>query len=235
MIKWIVEEFKLPAPPFWLIAGILILLSLHLVPLAFIARARVTDSTKPRVHLFLDMDQQTKLKAQDDSPVFADGRAMREPVSGTVAWGKNPEVPSADALAQDDHYYRGYRNEKDASGQTVTVYYEGFPENIVVNEALLKRGQAKFNTYCFPCHGYGGAGNGPIHQRAVKIKAVWVPPSNLTDEERSARSEGHIFNTITNGIRNMAAYGKQIPVEDRWAIVAYVRSLQKVKDAPTGQ
>lgn len=227
MIKWIVEEFKLPAPPFWMIAALLILLSLHLVPLAFFARARMTDSTKPRVHLIQDMDSQAKYKTQTTSPVYDDGRAMREPVAGAVGWGPDPSAPDADALAADDHYYRGYKVE---NGET--VYFDGFPEQVVVNEALLNRGQAKFNTYCFPCHGYEGLGNGPIHQRAVKIKAIWVPPSNLTDAERSSRSEGQLFNTITNGIRNMAAYGPQIPVKDRWAIVAYLRALQLRQDAP---
>ncbi len=237
MLKRIVEEFKLPAPPFWLIAGVLILVSLHLVPLAFIARARVSTSTKPRPHMFLDMDKQTKYKAQADSTVFADGRAMRQPVPGTVAWGDKPDAPGADALAEDDHYYRGYKLVKsDATGETETVYFEGFPDGIVVDEDLMKRGQARYNTFCFPCHGYGGAGNGPIHQRAVKLKAIWVPPSNLTDAERSARPEGHLFNTITNGIRNMASYGKQVPVKDRWAIVAYLRALQQQQqDAPDGQ
>lgn len=233
MLKWIVEELKLPAPPFWLIGGLLILLSLHLVPLAFIARARVTPTTKPAVHMFLDMDKQPKLKAQADSPIFADGRAMRLPTSGTIAWGPRPDVPDADAIAEDDHYYRGYSLDKnDSTGEMDTVYFQGFPRQVTVNEALLQRGQQKFNTFCYPCHGFGGQGNGPIHQRAVKIKAIWVPPSNLTDAERSARPEGHLFNTITHGIRNMAAYGPQIPVEDRWAIVAYLRALQLRQNAP---
>jgi len=227
MIKWIVEEFKLPAPPFWLIAGLLILLSLHLVPLAFIARARVSTSEKPRPHMFLDMDQQAVLKAQDESPVFADGRAMRKPVAGTVAWGADPYAPAADMLAEDDHYYRGYTI--DAGGET--VYAEGFPGQVTVDESLLLKGQARYNTFCFPCHGYEGLGNGPIHQRALTLKGAWVQPSNLTDAERSGRTEGHLYNTINNGIRTMAGYGSQVPVEDRWAIVAYLRALQLRQDA----
>ncbi len=236
MIKWIVEEFKLPAPPFWLIAALLILLSLHLVPLAFIARARVSDSTKPRVHMFLDMDRQAKLKAQADSTVFADGRAMRKPVAGTVAWGDDPAAPDASALAEDDHYFRGYKLTE--SGET--VYFEGFPEQVVVDDALLMRGQTQYNTFCFPCHGMEGVGNGPIQQRALKLSTVgglngWVQPTNVTDAERAGQTEGQLFNTITNGIRKMAGYGSQVPVEDRWAIVAYLRALQLRQDAPDGQ
>ncbi len=233
MLKWIVEELKLPAPPFWLIGGLLILLSLALVPLALTARARVSSSDKPRVHMFLDMDKQTKFKAQADSPIFADGRAMRQPVAGTLAWGDNPDAPDTDLLAQDDHYFRGYRLEKNATtGGMDTVYYQGFPGRVQVDHDLLKRGQRQFNIYCAPCHGLGGQGDGAIYQRSLKIKAGWVQPSNVTDIERAARPEGHLFNTITNGIRNMAGYGAQIPVEDRWAIVAYLRALQLSQDAP---
>lgn len=236
MLKRIVEELKLPAPPFWLIGGLLILLSLHLVPLALTARARVSTSTKPAMHIFLDMDKQTKYKAQADSPVFADGRAMRPPVPGTIAWGPRADTPDGDQLETDDHYFRGYRLEKnETTGGMDTVYFQGFPQRVAVDEVLLARGQRQFNIYCFPCHGYVGEGNGPIHQRALKINAGstgWIQPSNLTDPDRVSRPEGHLFNTITNGIRNMAGYGNQVPVEDRWAIVAYLRALQLSQNAP---
>jgi len=234
MIKWIVEEFKLPAPPFWLIGGLLILLSLNLVPLALIARARVSTSSKPRPHMILDMDKQTKFKAQADSIVFADGRAMRPPVPGTVAWGASSTTADSDQLQDDDHYFRGYKLVDNATtGVPDTVYFQGFPDRVAVDKALVMRGQRVFNVYCFPCHGYEGLGNGPIHQRAQKINAGstgWVQPSNLTDEQRQAREEGHLFNTITNGARNMAGYGNQVPVQDRWAVVAYLRALQLRQD-----
>jgi mono/diheme cytochrome c family protein len=236
MLKLIAEEFKLPAPPFWLIGGLLILLSLFLVPLALIARARVSSSTKPRPHMILDMDRQTKLKAQADSTVFADGRAMRPPVPGTVAWGPDAGHRDPDNLKDDDHYFRGYKlvNNPAVGGMDIE-YFTGFPDRVTVDKTLLRRGQERFNIYCMPCHGYGGKGDGPIHQRALKIKALWVQPSNLTDADRSARPEGHLFNTITHGIRNMAGYGAQIPVADRWAIVAYLRALQLGQNAPVSK
>ncbi len=233
MLKWIAEELKLPAPPFWLIGVPLILLTLTLVPLALTARARVSSSDKPRPHLILDMDKQTKFKAQADSPIFADGRAMRPPVFGTVAWGPDADHRDPDNLEDDDHYFRGYRLVKNpTTGGTDAEYFTGFPGRVTVDPALLLRGQERFNIFCTPCHGYGGQGDGPVHQRALKIKAIWVQPSNLTDAERSARPEGHLFNTITHGIRNMTGYGPQIPVQDRWAIVAYLRALQMRQDAP---
>lgn len=233
MLKWIVEELKLPAPPFWLIGVLLIMMCLPLIPLAFTARARVTTSPKTRPHFVLDMDKQTKLKAQADSPIFADGRAMRLPVPGAIAWGDDASAPNDDLLAEDDHYFRGYRLEKNPdSGEMDTVYYEGYPGRVSVDQTLLLRGQRQFNIYCAPCHGLGGQGDGTIYQRSVKIQAGWVQPNNLTDAERMTRSEGHLYNTITNGIRNMAGYGAQIPVADRWAIVAYVRAIQLSQDAP---
>lgn len=236
MLKWIVEELKLPAPPFWLIGVLLILLSLHLVPLALTARARVSTSPKPAVHMILDMDKQTKYKAQADSPVFADGRAMRPPVHGTVPWGKRADQPDDDQLETDDHYFRGYSLKKnETTGEMDTVYFQGFPDRVAVDDVLLARGQRQFNIYCFPCHGYVGQGNGPIHQRAVKINAGgtgWVQPTDLTGIEPVSRPEGHLFNTITNGIRTMAGYGNQVAVEDRWAIVAYLRALQVSRNAP---
>jgi hypothetical protein len=70
--------------------------------------------------------------------------------------------------------------------------------------------------------------------RAVALQEPkWVPPSNLHDAERKARPDGHLYNTVTNGIRNMAGYGASIVrAEDRWAVVAYVRALQLSQDAP---
>jgi mono/diheme cytochrome c family protein len=230
MIKRIVEELKLPTPPFWLVGALLILLSLLLVPLALTARARVSTSTKPRPHMILDMDKQTKFKAQADSPIFADGRAMRPPVPGSVAWGADTAAPDSDQLQDDDHYFRGYRIEKNAAtGGADTVYFQGFPGRVDLDQAMLTRGQEVFNIFCTPCHGFEGKGNGAVHLRALKINAGstgWVQPSNLTDEQRSARENGHLFNTITNGARNMAGYGNQIKVRDRWAVVAYLRALQ---------
>ena len=80
-----------------------------------------------------------------------------------------------------------------------------------VDEPLLRRGQLQFNIYCAPCHGNDGYGDGPVHQRAIALQEPkWVPPSNLHDATVKAPAGGHLYNTITNGIRNMAGYGSQI-------------------------
>lgn len=206
-----------------LLYGLIFLAALSLIPLALVARARTAVSSKPRIHLVPDMDSQEKFKAQSASTLFADGRAMREPVPGTIARGE---------LAEDGALYRGMVG-KD--------FAESFPQQLQVNEAFIRRGRDRFDIYCSPCHGLSGYGDGTVARRADELQeGTWTPPSSLHDDIVRGRRVGHIFNTITNGIRNMPAYGPQIPVKDRWAIVAYVRALQRsqhaaIEDVPAAQ
>ncbi|MEW6741665.1 MAG: cytochrome c [Planctomycetota bacterium] len=186
--------------------------ALALVPLVMVARARVSKSDLPRIHLVPDMDSQPKFKAQAANPLFADGRAMRLPVEGTVARGE---------LHDDEHLELGKLN---------GVWAETFP--VAVTADLMQRGRERFDIYCAPCHGLAGAGDGIVHQRSVALQeGTWVPPTSLHDDTVRIRPVGHLFNTITRGIRNMPAYGSQIALKDRWAIVAYVRALQRSQHA----
>ncbi|HWP39382.1 MAG TPA: cytochrome c [Tepidisphaeraceae bacterium] len=217
---------ELPRPPFWMVAGFLILVVATWIPLVVFARARVDRTDQPRVHLFQDMDIQPKYRPQDDSPVFADGRAMRLPIPGTVARGK---------LQEDDHYYRGYKRVLDAaSGRYSVVFFDSLPPQLTLDEQLLARGQQRYNIYCATCHGLDGYGNGPVNNRAVaRQEPKWVPAASLHTDSVRARPDGHLYNTITNGIRNMPGYGAQIQdPADRWAIVAYLRALQLSQNAP---
>jgi mono/diheme cytochrome c family protein len=109
-----------------------------------------------------------------------------------------------------------------------------------MDAALLARGQERFGIYCAACHGYAGFGDGAVNQRALELVSnvngpvngtTWVAAKNLHDETVRTQSMGQVFNTITHGIRNMAGYGAQIPVADRWAIAAYVKALQLSQDA----
>jgi mono/diheme cytochrome c family protein len=214
---------RFPKPPFWMTSLALIGFCLSLLLFAAVLRSRGAYSHEPRVHLVQDMDNQVKFKTQHTSDVFADGRASRPKVLGTVAFGH---------LDADDHLYRGFSASWNAgAGKWDSKFFDGIP--VKVDEALLQRGQIKFNTYCMPCHGYDGRGNGPVAFRSNELQQngvagmSWVTPSNLTDATIVARQDGHIFNTLTNGIRNMAGYGSAIPdPTDRWAIVSYVRALQ---------
>ncbi len=207
----------LVVPPFWMIVGFILLVILTWVPLALIARARTTTSTQPRIHPIQDMDVQPKYGPQDVNRLFADNRAMRPPVPGTVARGE---------LAEDDHFWRGYRSVRE-DGEWKQEYFDGLPAEIEISEKTARRGQRQFGVYCSPCHGLDGYGEGIVHRRAVeRAEPAWIPPTSLHADTVRARPDGHLFNTITNGIRNMAGYGRQIDVRDRWAIVLYIRALQ---------
>jgi mono/diheme cytochrome c family protein len=146
--------------------------------------------------------------------VFPDGRATRLPVPGTVAVGE---------LHEDDHFWRGMEN---------GVFARTFPPTYRVDETAMQRGQQRFGIYCAPCHGFGGEGDGMVARRAESLgEGTWTPPANLTESRIRDMPVGEIFNTITHGIRNMPAYGPQIPVSDRWAIILYLRALERSKAA----
>jgi mono/diheme cytochrome c family protein len=203
-------------PPRWFFEIGVLMALLALVPLFFIARNRATHSKSPRIHVVTDMDNTISYKRQQANPLFADGRAMRMPVEGTVARGR---------LEEDDHYYRGVVDGEWAVDFPTAP--EGEPSTQMSME-LLERGRDRFTIYCTPCHGISGYGDGTVARRAEeRMQATWVPPSSLHDALVRTRASGHLFNTISNGIRTMPAYGPQIPVSDRWAIVAYVRALQR--------
>jgi mono/diheme cytochrome c family protein len=200
--------------PRGVIIAIVVFAALALFPPLIVAKARLSQSTKPRIALVQDMDNQDRYKTQQANPAFSDGRAMRPQVEGTIARGD---------LHDDPHFYEG----KVDSGWALT-----FPPQLEINKAFVVRGQQRFAIYCAPCHGLGGAGDGMVHQRAVQRDTPgWVQPASLQDALVRSRPAGHIFNTISRGIRSMPPYGDQIPPADRWAIVAYVRALQLSQDA----
>jgi mono/diheme cytochrome c family protein len=204
--------------------ALLLVTALALIPPALIARFRAMPSEKPRVHYFQDMDNQPKFRAQAATAIFADGRAMRPPVPGTIARGH---------LEDDDHYHRGVMRTVVGGSEWASA----FPSQVTVDLALLRRGQDRFNIYCTPCHGYSGHGDGIIHQRADQLViagingSTWVAPKSLHEKAIREQPVGQIYNSITNGVRTMSGYAAQVPVADRWAIVAYVRALQRSQHA----
>ena len=185
---------------------------LMMIPLALLGKARITNSPTPRAMVVFDMDNQDKVKTQKANSLFADGRGMRVRPEGTVARGDivgNPHL---------------------SDGKVDGEWAETFPR--MVDDALMERGRERFGIYCAPCHGFAGEGDGMIAQRANSLmEGTWVPPTNLHDAAVTARPVGHLYNTIKRGIRNMPPYAAQIPVDDRWAIVAYVRALQMSRGA----
>lgn len=213
------------ALPNKVIAFIVITSCLALVPFAYIAKKRASKSDEPHRHIIPNMDFQDKNKPQTASDIFPDGRAARLPVAGTVARGE---------LNADDHFYRGLQN-----GQWATE----FPEEIRLSDETMERGQNRFEIYCSPCHGLNGEGMGMVNLRAEQVGATatgWVAPSNITQKAFATQPHGQLFNTITHGIRSMPGYGAQIKEADRWAIVFYLRALQRsahstVDDVPADE
>ena len=205
-----------PLLPSWAKPVLISLGLLALLPVGLVAKSRVYTSEEPRYHVIQDMDNQWKFRAQSENPLFADGRAMRPPVPGTVARGE---------LMADDHYERGLGPDG--------KFTDAFPAQVTVDEALLQRGRERFGIYCAPCHGYSGYGDGPVHEHALEMVAAgrpgmaWVPPTSYHQDTMRKREAGYLFHVATNGVRNMSGYGAQVPTADRWAIVAYIKALQR--------
>ena len=153
----------------------------------------------------LDMHTQPKYKSDDPSTFFPDGRANRPEVADTVARGH---------LRSDELLYTGRVN---------GVVAERFP--FPITRQVLERGRARYNIYCSPCHDYTGSGRGMIVQRGFP-----PPPSYHLDRLRRAPA-GHFFEVMTDGYGAMYSYAGRITPEDRWAIVAYIRALQRSQHA----
>lgn len=134
------------------------------------------------------------------STFFTNGMSARLPVEGTIAIGH---------LEDDQHYFTGM-----ADGAMATT----FPFEITTE--VLNRGQERYNIFCAPCHDQTGAGNGIIVQRGFK------QPTSFHDQRLVDSPPGYYYSVIKNGFGVMMDYSAQVPVHDRWAIIAYVKALQ---------
>ncbi len=329
---------KIPKPFFITIA---LLGAFSIIPLLIVAKMRVTNSSTPRFHIFYDMDFSPAKDMQQSSTLFADGRAMRADVPGTVARGQigedlnfltginidelarldapraerlvrshlNPQQDTAPKSDSEDKSDSDDKKDSEAKkdgetkdgetkdGETKPASEESKPAEKpkpvaekpkpvaekpkpaaetkpalakpkpeakpqeptkVADEAaaepapvvdntpwltanprtvdaeLLGDGRRSFEIYCSVCHGMNGGGNGLVNRRAKKIlSGTWIPPSSLHQEllYSSQYPDGKLFSTISNGIRKMPGYSGQITARDRWAIVAYVRALQRSQNA----
>jgi mono/diheme cytochrome c family protein len=153
----------------------------------------------------LDMHTDPHVLPLTKSDFFADGRASRSLVPGTVARGQ---------LRADTYLYTGMIDGKPGD-------FMPFP----ATKEVLERGRERFNIYCAPCHSRIGDGNGMIVQRGYRH-----PPSFHTQALRQAPL-GHFYDVITNGFGAMPDYSAQVPTPDRWAIAAYIRVLQLSQNA----
>ncbi len=157
------------------------------------------ERQKPEREYMPDMYESTSLKAQKEDPFSKDGAAAKVPPEGTVPRGFAP--------------YHYTKDETDKAGRELR-------NPIMKTKMNVERGQKVFNTYCIVCHGKKGNGEGTV------VPPFPRPPSLLSDKIIKY-PDGSIFNIITNGQNNMPNYRSQIKAEDRWAVIDYIRALQR--------
>ena len=167
------------------------------------------------------MTEETPAEPAEETPT------AEEPAAEPAAEAPAAEAPAAEAAAEPSHYN----------------WVSEFPTAITVDSKLMERGERQYNIYCSMCHGYAGDGDGLVHKRAIERDqlATWAPPTSIHTAKLTTYPVGQLFDTISNGnisgwtqegtpVRGrMAGYKQQISVEDRWAIVLYVKALQKTR------
>ena len=178
-----------------------------------LAGKRGTLTRNRPLQIFPDMKRQLKLRPQTPNAFFANGLSSQLPVAGTIPQAKPVVIGGREYFPHEDvPVFTGK-----LTGTTNFIENNPLP----ATAQLLERGRERFTIYCSPCHGQTGEGNGITK----KIGAMAVV-ANLHDKRIVEMADGEIFNTITHGKNLMGAYGPNVPVEDRWAIIAYLRAVQ---------
>lgn len=178
--------------------------------LTFLAVVAVFVSISAYLHLnkllyivpFSWMSEQEKVIVQESSMMFDNGSGMREPVEGTVARGFKPYP---------------YKNNPDDAGKFLV-------NPLIPNEDNLKLGKEKYNIYCSPCHGYLGEGDSRLNNQ-------FPNPPSLHSEKVRNWTDGRIYHVLVEGQNVMPSYSRQLSREERWAVVNYLRVLQRSQNA----
>ena len=166
---------------------------------------RGSKSTEPPFFIFPDMDRQPRLRPQGSSSFFADGRADQPPLPGAVRYRSY--------IA--DGYF--------TTGMVEREFGRGFP--MAVDRSVMELGREKYTIFCAVCHGASGDGNGITKSYGLVMIATYH------DDRLRDMPEGELFNTVTKGKNNMGPYGAKLRPAERWAVVAYLRALQRAQNA----
>lgn len=175
------------------------------------------------LRIFPDMDDQDKIRTQQESTFFKNGMGSRKPVVGTVPRGFEPDGGGI-SFGNSASYLH--------TGRIGGNYGTGMPEDLELAdnpEALLRRGKERYKISCMPCHGEAGDGKGMVAVMGIPATA------SLMNFPREKYPDGQLFETITKGKGLMGGYGYNTPVDDRWAIIAYVRALQTAEKKSADQ
>lgn len=208
---------------FWLIFGLLVVMT------AVLLGTRGSTSRKPPIEIFPDMVRQPKVRPQSWSDFFPDHLGSRLPVAGTIARAQ-PVVLAGRAVYP---FEEAPVNTGRIAGTTNYVETNPFP----ITQQLMARGQERFTIYCSPCHGAQGDGKGITFKLGMSV----VGDLHDTKVRKVVQQpDGEIFNTISYGKNLMGAYGGLVTVSDRWAIIAYVRALERsrlatIEDVPANE
>lgn len=225
-----------------MLRGFLVIFVLCTIAILAVFGFRGEKGTQPPTEIFPDMVRQMKVRAQAPLDFFADGRGPRLPVAGTVPIGY--EMPARNASRSEPSEPKPETSETEPAAVGPWTHPEaGFSEGtdyyntgkmgdhwgtgipVEVTSELMQRGQQRFNITCVMCHGATAAGNGITKQYGLATVVT------LQDQRIRQMADGEIFNTITNGKNTMMAYGPNVIVPDRWAIIAYLRALQRSQNA----
>jgi len=193
----------------YLLAGFFLLC----LVIASIAGFRGDKTRRPPIELFPDMDRQPKLRPQTHNNLFSDQLSSRLPVEGTV--------PRSQPVVAGGREIYSFEDNPLNTGRVpgTTNFVETIP--LPLTEQLLERGQQRYTINCAPCHGAVGDGKG------ITSKYNMIAMANFQDARLVKMPDGEIFNTITYGKNLMGAYGPNVTITDRWAIIAYVRALER--------
>ncbi len=215
--------------------------------ITFMGGCRGDRTDAPPRQFFPDMDYQPKFKAQSESKFFEDGHSQRLPVEGTVAFGSDGLIPQGagqwvemknkdrdDMLKADKTYYFGLV--AGSTDQDPPAYVEWMP--VEVNKELIMRGMERYNIYCAACHGYDGLGNDSgLVGRMMNVRPVNLLDNKYRDRSGEFGADGYLFHIIRDGLwapdgsNRMPSYKHAIDEQDAWAIVSYIRTLQRAFDA----
>ena len=172
-----------------------------------------SESSEPPIVGIRNMYNQPRYDTQERQPFFADQRSMRPQVDGTVSREMAKSIYVDTGLSA-------------KTGDYLPEVPKIATKKLGGVAAAVERGQERYNIYCAPCHSVSGDGKGMVSRRAAALGATGLVAPSFHDDRLRHIPDGQLYATIKNGLRNMPSYAHNIPVDDRWAIVHYIRALQ---------